>query len=284
MKLQILLTITIFSWTLCSCSSVFYHPDQVVYVDVKKLKVSPESLSLPAADGTPISAWHFKSPLKRKGIIVHFHGNAQNMTSHFSFLSSAPFQGYDHLIFDYRGYGKTPGKPTPKNTVSDSIDVLRWTQKKFSETPIIVFGQSLGGAIALRALIELRNEFSPHAVIIDSSFTSYRSVARTILQSHWITWPLQPLGWLIVDNSMAPGEQIKELKPTPFLIVHGKSDPVVAHVHGERIYSLAPSPKDLWLIEGGRHTDFMFRQDFRKRFYEFLEQNLSPRDTASLSK
>lgn len=284
MKFRVLLIITIFSGTLCSCSSMFYHPDQVVYVNTDNLKIAPENLSIPATDGTPVSAWHFKTPLKKKGIIVHFHGNAQNMTSHFAFLSSAPFQGYDHLIFDYRGYGKTPGKPTPKNTVSDSKDVLMWVQKTFPKTPIIVFGQSLGGAIALKALIELREEFNPHAIIIDSSFISYRSVARTVLNSHWITWPLQPLGWLLVDNSMAPGKEISNLPSTPFLIVHGKNDPVVSYVHGEQIYSLAPSPKDFWLIDGGRHTDFMFRLDFRKRFYEFLDQSLTPRDTASLSK
>lgn len=275
MKLTTLILTITSSSLLLGCSSLFYYPDRIQYVDTAKLAVQPELLRIPARDGHAIPAWHFKSLKgKPKALIIQYHGNAQNMTSHFVFLASAPAQGYDHLIFDYRGYGLSEGSPTPENTVSDGMDVLMWARKTFPETKIVVFGQSLGGAIALKSLIELKGKFKADVIVIDSSFSSYRSVARTALAKNWITWFLQPVGWLIVDNSMAPGKDISTLEPTPFLVVHGTHDPVVDFSHGERIFDLAPLPKDFWEIKQGGHTDFMFRPDIRKQFYEYLEANL----------
>lgn len=275
MKLTTLMLTITSSSLLWGCSSVFYYPDRIQYIDPAKLTVQPKLLEITARDGHVIPAWHFKSIKgKPKALIVQFHGNAQNMTSHFAFLSSAPAQGYDHLIFDYRGYGLSKGRPTPQNTVSDGVDVLRWTQKTFPDTKIVVFGQSLGGAIALKSLIELKGDFKADAIVIDSGFSSYRSVARTALAKSWITWVLQPLGWLIVDNSMAPGKDISDLEPTPFLVVHGTHDPVVDYSHGERIFDLAPLPKDFWEIKQGGHTDFMFRPKIREKFYDYLNANL----------
>ncbi len=264
----------IFGPSVLGCSSVFYYPDQVQYVDPEKLPIRPEDLEIPARDGHMIPAWYFKAKDgKSKGLIIQFHGNAQNLTSHFAFLSSAPHNGYDHLIFDYRGYGKSPGKPTPKNTVQDGMDVIRWAKANFPDLPIIVFGQSLGGAVSLKALIELRDEFKADAIVIDSGFSSYRSVARSVLANHWLTWLLQPIGWLIVDNSMGPGKDISKLEPTPFLVVHGTKDPIVAFSHGQGIYELAPEPKEFWAIENAVHTEFMFRPPYQKKFYEYLDSN-----------
>jgi fermentation-respiration switch protein FrsA (DUF1100 family) len=277
MKTSASVIFIIFSGFFCtSCSSVFYYPDHVQYVDVDKLPIHPELLHIPAKDGHPIPAWYFKTNQKKRlGLIVQFHGNAQNMTSHFMFLSSAPFRGYDHLIFDYRGYGGSEGRPTPKNTVSDGMDVLRWCKEHFPKSRLIVFGQSLGGAVAMKALINLKGELKPDAVVIDSSFLSYRSEARTLLAEHWLTWLLQPIGWLVVDNSQGPGKEISTLAPLPFLVVHGDDDHVVSFSHGEKVFRAAPEPKTFWRVSGGRHTDFMLRKEFVDRFYAYLNQLFS---------
>lgn len=256
-----------------ACSSVFYHPDRLLYADVSKLPITPQSLTITARDGHQIPAWFFKSPQKKaKALLVQFHGNAQNLSSHFAFLISAPSRGYDHLIFDYRGYGTSEGQPTPQNTVADGQDVLKWARQNHPDTPIVVVAQSIGSAIALKALIDMKNEFKADAIVIDSGFSNYRSVARSILAKSWITWLFQPMGWLIVDNSMAPGDDISQLEPRPFLVVHGTHDPVIDLKHGEKVYQMAPEPKQLWKIQNGGHIDFLYRPAYVEKFYEYLDQ------------
>jgi uncharacterized protein len=265
--------IIISSFLFIGCSSFFYYPTQIEYVNKDTLPAKPEEFSIPASDGHQIPVWYFKSAQKQtKGIIVHFHGNAQNLTSHFAFLHTAPLNGYDHLIFDYRGYGKSAGKPNPENTVADGMSVLRWIKNKYPKTPMIVLGQSLGSVISLKTIINLQKEFVPDVVVIDSGFSSYRSVARTVLSNHWITWLLQPIGWLVVDNSMAP--TIEELPAVPLLVVHGTQDPVVAFQHGKKIFDKAKEPKTFWTIEGGKHTQFLFIEKYKTDFYKFLEDSI----------
>tara|TARA_B100001248_G_scaffold262317_1_gene257504 strand:- start:2796 stop:3599 length:804 start_codon:yes stop_codon:yes gene_type:complete len=255
------------------CSSVFYQPNPILYVNPSKLPIVPEELDIPARDGHQIPAWYFKSPEKKsKGILIHFHGNAQNMSTHFMFLASAPTHGYDHLIFDYRGYGKSKGIPNPKNTVEDGVDVLKWVKKRFPDLPRIVFAQSLGGAVALKALSEAPTEVLPDALVIDSSFVSYRSAARYILGGHALTWLLQPLGWLIVDNSMAPDGQLKNLPSIPTLVIHGTDDSVISYSQGKKVFQQAPRPTQFWKVPQGRHTEFMARKKFRTEFYAFLDR------------
>ncbi|MEO0335657.1 MAG: CocE/NonD family hydrolase, partial [Pseudomonadota bacterium] len=123
-----LLFLVLLSASLISgCSSFYYHPTKYKYVDVTKMKSEPENIFISAKDGHKIHGWLRKtSQEKPKGVIVQFHGNAQNLTSHFLYLFPAPERGYHHIIFDYRGYGRSEGSADPENTVSDGKAVLRW--------------------------------------------------------------------------------------------------------------------------------------------------------------
>jgi fermentation-respiration switch protein FrsA (DUF1100 family) len=81
-----------------------------------------------------------------KGTVVHLHGNAQNMSAHFSFTSWLPQAGFNLLIFDYRGYGKSGGTPSRAGLVLDSIAAIRYVQNRPNIAPnrVILLGQSLG--------------------------------------------------------------------------------------------------------------------------------------------
>lgn len=226
-----------------------------------------------------LEGWYFKTKNKTpKGFIVHFHGNAQNVSTHFSYLWQATEVGYDYFVFDYRGFGKSQGAPTPKGVVMDGLKALEWSTEKMKErkiTSLVMFCQSLGGAICMRSLAS-RPDLNPDALVIDSSFSSYRSVARTVAQSSWILWLLQPVAWLIVDNSEAPQEQLPTLRAKNFLVVHGDADQVVNYRHGKKIFNLLPEPKEFWSIPSGTHTDFLFvdQWKYRIQFYAWLEKKL----------
>lgn len=257
---------------LSACSSVYYHPDQVTYVDVEKMSPKPEDVWIDVEEGVRLHAWLLAPPGPARGLIVHFHGNAQNLTSHWAFLRSAPEHGFAHLIFDYRGYGRSTGKPSPAGLVADGKAVLRYASAR--GLPLFVFAQSLGGAVAMRTLIELRGEVPVRRLIVDSSFASYRSEARRVMAGHALTWLLQPIAWLIVDNSAAPGSRVREIAPIPMLVVHGENDHVVPFALGEKVFDSAGEPKEFWRVPLGVHTDFMFRKSYRDRLWALLAADL----------
>ena len=263
MRASVLIIVASLATALTGCSSLLYYPAKHQFTDPKKFKHHPEDVHFTAEDGTKLHGWYFKSPKRpAKAAIVLFHGNAQNLTTHFFSLYWAIDRGFDFLIFDYRGYGQSEGEPTPHGTLKDGKAALRWMNaKKDPGIPTIIFGQSLGGAIALRAACESKEQFDK--IVVDSTFSSYRSIARKVLTRSWLTWPFQWVGWLVMNDTYAPKNCIEEIAPKPLLVVHGTNDRIVEYEFGERVYELARDPKEFWRIEGGGHTDFLFRETFR---------------------
>ena len=258
------------------CSSLFYHPtrEELVYRD--KLPLKPRDIHFQSKDGTKLHAWHFpalgtKNP---KAAIVLFHGNAENLSSHFIQLYEAPARGYAYLIFDYRGYGKSEGSPKPKGTVEDGVAAIRWMHSNYPNTPLVIFGQSLGGAVAFKAVNQIKDEIKISLIVADSTFHDYRSAARSLFARNWLLFLFQPLAWALADNSASPKDDIPELSPIPLLIVHGTKDPVVDYSLGQEVYALAKDPKEFWSIPEGRHIDFMLRESgkYGDKLFERLDQ------------
>lgn len=261
------------------CSSLLYYPTPHEHVDRAKMPIKPEDVFFQSEDGTKLHGWYFHTsrPQQAKGVILFFHGNAQNLSTHFYMLYSAPVHGYDYLIFDYRGYGKSAGKPTPEGTVQDGRAALRWLKEHKPTLPIAIFGQSLGGAIAMRVALDMKTEVPFRLVVVDSTFSSYRAVGRAVLAKHWLTWIFQPLGWLLLSDGEAPEKDLKNLPPIPLIVIHGDRDAVVPYHLGERVFKNAAEPKQFWHVPGGQHTDFMWAEGgkFAKLFYEQLDLHLS---------
>jgi len=167
-------------------------------------------------------------------------------------------EGYDFFIFDYRGYGLSKGKPSPRGTVADGEAALRLIRARYAAIPLIIFGQSLGGAVALRNAVDLKSEIAAKAVIIESSFASYQVVGRRALAERILGWPFQWLPWLVLSDQFAPEGEIQKISPTPLLVLHAEEDPVVPFRCGEEIYEQALPPKDFWKIPGKGHANAYF--------------------------
>jgi uncharacterized protein len=274
--LRSLFTTTVLLGLLTSCSSLLYYPSKEELVYRNRMPIKPEDVYFPSEDGAKLHAWYFHSTVADTSdyTILMFHGNAQNLTTHFFTLFTAPSQGYDYLIFDYHGYGESEGKPSPLATVEDGRAALRWLAKKQPGKPIVVFGQSLGGAVALRTVLDMKNEVPVKLVVVDSTFASYRSAGRSVLAHSWITWLFQPLGWLLLSDKEAPEDDLGKLAPTPLIVIHGTKDQTIDFALGQKLYSEASEPKEFWEVPGGRHTDFMFVENgkYATRFYETLEK------------
>ena len=146
--------------TLTSCSSLYYFPSKKDLVYRVKMPIQPEDVYFQSSDGTKLHGWYF-SPLDKAeptAVIVQFHGNAENITTHFFSLYEAPSRGFGYLTFDYRGYGTSEGRPTPAGVIQDGNAAIRWMHARYPEKPLVIFAQSLGGAIAFRSVAQVKNE------------------------------------------------------------------------------------------------------------------------------
>lgn len=256
---------------LSACSSLLYFPSQGQYYNPAKIPLAYDDVFITNKEGQKIHAWYFHSQGPSKGTFLFFHGNAENLTSHFIGLYWLPAQGYSYLIFDYPGYDKSDGSPTPESTVTAGKEVLRWLAQHKGDDPLYIYGQSLGGNIALRVTLDMKNEIPIKAVIIDGSFLSYKRAGRAVLAKNWITWIMQPLTYLVLSDKYAP-RKIEDLPPIPLLVIHGENDPVVPVSQGKDLYARAKEPKQLWLLPKGSHGDSFFTEDgaYRQKLLDYL--------------
>lgn len=265
---------------LVGCSGFFYYPDKVLYRSPKNFGIEFQDIFFKSLDQTKLNGWHLKRSSdhkESKGTIVFFHGNAQNISSHFINLSWITKEGYELFIFDYRGYGRSEGSPNPKGINKDAIAALEYAYQKIhlpnQGKKFIVYGQSLGGVISMRALFDWKYKNKINLVVMDSTFSSYSDVGFDKLKSSWATLLVSPLSYLIVDNSRASKEYLPKLSPIPLLVIHGNSDKVISHHFGREIYKLANKPKYFWKIEGGRHLQIFWPpyESYRKKFINLLK-------------
>ena len=249
--------------------SLFYHPDAVVYRTPDQDGYVYESVEFRSADDTKLTGWFIPAKGDALGTVIHFHGNAQNMSAHYSFVSWLPAHGFNLFVFDYRGYGASEGTPSRAGVHQDSLAAMRYikTRADIAHSKLIVFGQSIGGANALAVMGE-----SPFPGVVgvatDSAFSSYKSVAS----EH--AGLLKPAAWIAIGNKHAPKTNIDHIAPIPLLIMHGTADRVVSVKHADKLFNAAGEPKELWKIQGGGHTCALgeFKETYAPRLHaKFVE-------------
>lgn len=238
----------------------------------EKLDLSHTSHELISTSGNTLHLWQIK-PIKRPkiGSIIHFHGNAQNMSSHLLFVFWLAHVGFEIITFDYSGYGQSSGDVSRENTIKDGQSVLQWanSRKEAVSEDLFVVGQSLGGAIAITAYAKSQTP-NVRALVIESAFASYRDIARKKLASFWLTWPLQyPLSYLVSDE-YSPINYVAKIK-VPMLFIWGERDPIIPPDETQELFRAATNPKKQ-IVVPGEHTPALLNHDsqWRRRMVDFL--------------
>jgi fermentation-respiration switch protein FrsA (DUF1100 family) len=296
------LTIGLFliGFSIIGCSSLLYYPTKYVYVDADQLPIKPEQrrflISEQVQNSNPaktsgekvydnggydkkaydIVTWRFRNgkTVPPKALFIQFHGNGQNLTAHFATLYWLLKEGYDVVIFDYPGYGLSTGEPSPKNTVLVGQKIIEIIREENPNTPLVIYGESLGGAVAIKSVLQLKDRKNIKAVVADSTFLSYQKTARRFLSRHWLTWIFQPLAWVLISDSWAPGDSVSELSPIPLLVVHGTDDQIIDFDLGEEVFSKASEPKQFIKIENSGHIQTYIgpkKTETRKQFLDYLK-------------
>ena len=258
------------------CTGVIFHPMRELVRTPDQIGLEYEELEFEAADGVRLHGWLLPARAPRRGSILFLHGNAENISTHIASVAWLPARGFDVLLFDYRGYGRSEGSPSLAGLQLDVEAALATLLARPEIDPdrIVVFGQSLGASLAITALATSPRRRQIHALVVEGAFTSYRELAREKLAGFWLTWPLQvPLG-LTIDDSYRPIDAIGELAPMPLLIVHGEADRVVPPDHALALYEAARPPKTLWLVPGAGHISAFATKANRAALVDYLTQAL----------
>lgn len=248
---------------------MFYPP--------QKLNLQFEEFYIAQDDKVSLHAWYFPSEVQpAKGTVVFFHGNAENLTSHYLALHWLPKEGYNYIIFDYPGYNLSTGSPTPESTVLAGKTTVEWTIKNKPADKYYLLGHSLGGIVALRTLEELPTQSLQKikGVVIDGSFSSYQKVSRSVLNKHWLTWPLQPLTYLLISDEWAP-KKLSEQRKIPFMIIHSQKDPVIEFDLGEHLFNQLNDQKVFLPVPEPGHGNVFFIENgkYRNDLLQFFSQN-----------
>lgn len=258
-----------------ACDSVLYYPTHDVVNKPEDSGATVENIWFQNEEGAKLHGVYFRhlnTSRPARAVFVFFHGNGSNLTGHFPHLIWTLKQDFDFFIFDYQGYGESPGEPTPKGTLLDGKAAVRYVASRYPELPLIIFGQSLGGAVAMRTVIELKDEIKPGLIIVDSSFISYREVARNIVSRYGLG---SVLSIFLPSDEFAPVDRVAEIAPIPMLIYHGNLDQIVDYKFGLQIFEKAGSSKEFWTVFSGQHTDAFSKRHngiYKQALLDFLSR------------
>lgn len=220
---------------------LIYFPSQSWLATPAQAGIPYEEIWLESADGVKLSGWFVPAESSR-GVILFFHGNGGNISHRLESLALFHRLGWSTFIIDYRGYGQSEGRPGEQGTYLDAEAAWRYLleEKRVRPEQIVIFGESLGGAVAAW----LAQTHSPQALILLSTFTSVPDMGAQ-------TYPFLPIRLLarVHYNTLARLPEIT----CPVLIIHSPDDEVVPYSHGQKLFGVAREPKEFLKLRGGHN-------------------------------
>jgi fermentation-respiration switch protein FrsA (DUF1100 family) len=226
-------------------NALLYFPSREILQTPAMAGLAFIDLGFAARDGVRLHGWWVPARAPSIGHVLLCHGNAGNvgdLVTHLELLSAV---GFDVLAFDYRGYGRSSGRPSEQGTYLDAraARATLLSRAGVDASRVVYLGESLGGAVALALALEL----PPAGVILQSTFSSVRDMAR-------LHYPLLPPA--LVPDAYPSLRLIPRLQ-APLLALHGARDEIVPLTHAEALLEAAPPCKRMHVFPGAGHNDLI---------------------------
>ena len=220
-----------------------------------------EDVWLQTADGVKLHGWFVPAEESPKGTVLMFHGNAGNVSHRLKTIAIFHQLGYNAMIIDYRGYGLSEGSPGEQGTYRDAEAAWKYLirQRKIDRNRIVIFGRSLGAAVAAWLAVEKHSG----GLILESPFTSAPDMGAEI-------YKFLPVRLMARINYNTLG-RIKHVR-CPLLIIHSPDDEIIPYHHGQKLFQAAKEPKTFQEITGGHNDGFIRSGDL---YTDCLERFLS---------
>lgn len=257
-------------------SSLLYFPG----IPSRELTATPldiglayENVTLTAEDGVRLHGWWVPHPQPRAAVL-HLHGNAGNVSHRLELIRILHDLGLSLLILDYRGYGRSEGKPDEAGTQRDALAAWRHLTeaRHFPPEAVVLHGQSLGAALAAWLAAHER----PGALILESAFTSVPDLAAEL-------YPWLPARRL-TRFRYATREYLGWVR-CPVLVIHSPDDEIVPYAHGQRLYEAAAGPKAFLKLRGDHNAGFLLSgRDYVNGLDAFLRQHLGRQEPVGLER
>jgi pimeloyl-ACP methyl ester carboxylesterase len=229
----------------------FYFPKK----ECKEVKI-PFSEDYILVENDTVHVAFFQPKKTVKATILFFHGAGGNISTYMYMIGTLVENGYQVFAVDFRGYGKSSGKPTHLNITKDVEIVFNKMRenKAIKNTKLIVYGASLGCQIATHFTNIYQNEVD--GLILDGGFASFADVAKLYAPKETHLFIESALG-----NVYPSKEEIKEIKKVPKLIIHGKNDKSIPINQSEIVYKNALKPKEFFISAKGHLEALTFETE-----------------------
>jgi fermentation-respiration switch protein FrsA (DUF1100 family) len=237
---------------LAFCSHLFYPRVESFFIFFPQsgFDFSPEEFRLQyreaffnTEDGERLHGWFFPGQ-KDSPVILHFHGNAGNISHRLDLVQPFLRKGLSVFLFDYRGFGKSEGRPSEKGLYLDGMAAYDYLVQKEGILPgnVVLHGHSIGAAVA----VEVALKKGVRSVILESAFTSTKDMAKAI-PIFFLLAPFLPASY----NNL---EKVARLR-VPKLVIHGEGDDIVPFSMGRKLFKAAAEPKFFYPVKNAGHND-----------------------------
>lgn len=242
-----------------------YYPDlggRSVERTPADIGLEHEAVRLQTADGVSITGWYVPGAAAGAPVVLFLHGNAGNIGDRLDSLGQLHRAGAAVLIIDYRGFGASGGRPSEHGTYEDARAAWSWLIDTRGVAPrrVVLFGRSLGAAVAAR----LARETRPAGVILEAAFTSLPDLAGDL-------YPWLPARWL--TRYRYDTQRHLRAIDCPVLIAHAPGDEIVPFAHARRLAAIRPPVVDLVELRGGHNDAFVVSApEYTRTLAGFLER------------
>ncbi|HRP43278.1 MAG TPA: alpha/beta fold hydrolase [Ginsengibacter sp.] len=207
--------------------------------DILNLPFTIESVVFKSANGNLLNGWFLKpKDVKPTVTLLHLHGNGGSLLTQYQAISPLTKYGFQIFVFDYSGFGFSEGKATTKNVLIDANSALNYLKARedIRNTPIVIYGQSLGGHLA--AVLASRKQSEVDGLVLEGAFSSPKDIAAK--QAGFI-------GRLLVRQRYSAVKSIEKYHK-PVLIIHSTEDKTVPLEMGQKLFEHANTPKSFYEI------------------------------------
>jgi pimeloyl-ACP methyl ester carboxylesterase len=219
-----------------------FHPKQLDAAHLFNFSQPFSEVNLQVNSEKTISIVQFIIPDSiRKGVVLYFHGNKDNVERYANFANTFTRNDYEVWMIDYPGFGKSTGERTEEILYEDAKLFYKLATSKFSKDSIIIYGKSIGTGIA-SYLASVRD---CKQLILETPYTSMHD-----LMSHYAF--IYPVSWMAKYH--LPTDKYLEHVKVPITIIHGKKDEVIPFKFSKRLKAKYPSIR-LFEVEKGKHND-----------------------------